>query len=238
LKQLFENTQSALDGMPFSSTSAHSGLYELHHRYRIPQKRFFELLQGFALDVQRQDVVTSQDLLSYCYHVAGVVGIMMCPILGTEKPEALRLADSLGRAMQMTNIARDIAEDHKLGRIYLPQDWLKPYGLSFANLLGLKEREALYACVLKLLSLADAYYEEGRRGLAYLPWRAAWSISVASVLYQRIGWKVRKIGGSAIDRRTILTPFERLTAVAVGTKQYLTTCLLRKNVPFTRGLEQ
>jgi phytoene synthase len=220
LQALKDETTKALEGYAFPEISPHSGLYELHHRYQIPKVYFYELLNGFQMDVENFRPKSADDLLRYCYHVAGVVGLMMCPILKTTDPRSHVYADTLGRAMQMTNIARDIKEDRHLGRLYLPQQWLDDHNLTFDDLLDPKNKQNLFLIVSRLLDLADQYYANGRCGLAFLPWRAAWGISVASTLYQRIGWKIRHIGPDALDQRTILSNRERLWAILHGTWEF------------------
>ena len=82
------------------------------------------MLDGFAMDAAGTRYETAEELLVYCHRVAGVVGLMMCHALGVADPAARRHADDLGIAMQLTNVARDVAEDWARGRLYVPAEWL------------------------------------------------------------------------------------------------------------------
>jgi|TARA_B110000967_G_scaffold2562_1_gene2705 phytoene synthase len=146
------------------------------------------LLEGVIFDL---DPVTMSDecaLDHYCYQVAGTVGLMMSPILGTNDEDALKYACDLGKAMQLTNICRDIHEDALKGRIYIPQT------LSLSDITkdpAQENKEMAQACQ-KLLLRANTLYEKAEWGLAYLPLRSKLCILVASRLYKAIGTKLIK----------------------------------------------
>ncbi|HKJ61756.1 MAG TPA: squalene/phytoene synthase family protein, partial [Hyphomicrobiales bacterium] len=95
---------------------------------KIPEQNLMEHLEGFAMDVEERHYGTLEDTLSYCYHVAGVVGVMMAMIMGVRDSETLDRASDLGIAFQITNIARDVMDDVALGRVYLPAQWLREEG--------------------------------------------------------------------------------------------------------------
>ena len=217
LEQLRLETTRALNGEACPTGSPFAALPLLRHQFQIPDNYFFDLLEGFRRDVVGEPILTLDDLLIYCYHVAGVVGLMMSHILQVKTSEALRPADQMGRAMQLTNICRDIGEDYKLQRLYIPRQWLTEFGITAATLLAPETESKLVNLRQKLLLLADELYAEGRKGLVYLPFRAAWSISVASFLYQGIGHEIQKRGALALHQRTILTPLQKLKSVAQGT---------------------
>ena len=88
-----------------------------------------DLLQGFEMDVEGRRYDTLEDTLDYAYHVAGVVGVMMARIMGVQDAPTLRRAQDLGLAFQLTNIARDVVEDARGGRVYLPGQWLDEAGV-------------------------------------------------------------------------------------------------------------
>jgi phytoene synthase len=145
----------------------------------------------------------------------------MTPILGVNDNIALKHADALGRAMQLTNISRDIIEDFKMQRIYLPQKWLQQYSILQQDFLNSATQTKLFEVVLKVLDRADQFYLEGRKGLKYLPFRAGLSICIASFLYQGIGNKIRKIGLVSFKERTVLTGFEKLNCIVKALFFYL-----------------
>jgi phytoene synthase len=103
------------------------------HRFRIPELPFQELISGMEMDLTQQRYDTWEELHRYCYRVAGVVGLMMAPVLGCTDASALRCAEELGVAMQLTNILRDVREDWERGRLYLPRAELAAFGLTEAD---------------------------------------------------------------------------------------------------------
>jgi len=100
------------------------------YRFRIPEQPFQDLISGMEMDLTKDRYSTYAELDLYCYRVAGVVGLMLTPVLGCSDPRAASHAADLGRAMQLTNILRDVREDLERGRVYLPADELRAFGLS------------------------------------------------------------------------------------------------------------
>ena len=98
-------------------------------RFRIPQSLLLALIDGFQWDMDERRYDTLEDLHGYAARVAGTVGAMMALIMGVRSPQALARACELGVAMQLTNIARDVGEDARLGRLYLPRAWMREAGL-------------------------------------------------------------------------------------------------------------
>lgn len=165
-----------------------------------------ELITGVLLDVE--EVIMFEDdveLLQYCYRVAGVVGLMMCSVLGVEDPEAHPYALDLGVGMQLTNICRDVAEDAGMGRVYLPRTRLAYHGTNPEALLdGSACRESVARVVQELLVMGDAYYESADAGMRFIPPRSRVAIMVASRLYHAIGVKLQRNGSDALAGRTIV----------------------------------
>jgi phytoene synthase len=162
------------------------------------------------MDIEEREYQTIEELLDYCYCVAGTVGLMMCHIMGLSRPEALDNAVNMGNAMQLTNISRDVLDDWNLGRIYFPKQWLQEYGLTRENF-NLPDNRRLWALMTKrLLSVADKNYSSGWRGLNALPFRAAWAVAVAGQVYSRIGSKVLKKQEKAWEQRCYVTLPEKI----------------------------
>ncbi|MEY4615154.1 MAG: hypothetical protein RJB66_114 [Pseudomonadota bacterium] len=229
-----ETQKGLIANLETSTPSPYSGLHELTATFKIPQHHFFEMIEGFEQDVSGTMIHSLDDLLRYCYHVAGVVGLMMSPILKVRDPEALLFADQLGRAMQLTNICRDVGDDFRNDRIYIPRVWLEEESIKPYQLLSQKNENLVYQLVLRLLDKADSMYDEGRRGLSYLPFRAGWSISVASYLYQGIGIEIRRIGPSALKKRTVLEWPQKLKYFLLGSQRFLTDRLRTSFKNFTK----
>lgn len=171
-------------------------------KHNIPSRYPLELIQGFRMDVEGRRYVTVDDTLSYCYHVAGVVGVMMAMICGVRDEATLNRASDLGIAFQLTNIARDVIADAEAGRVYLPMDWLTEAGLTSRDIGDPAKRDAVFAVTKRLLDEADRYYRSARYGLPALPLRAALAIAAARRIYRHIGFTVLKRGAQAWDTRT------------------------------------
>ena len=152
-----------------------------------------ELVAGVSSDTSQVRVQTEAELLRYCYQVAGTVGLMMCGVLDA-RSAGTDYAIDLGIAMQLTNIARDVAEDAALGRRYLPGEWLG--NLEPAAILhgGADAERNTTEAIRHTLALAENYYASGLRGLAYLPARPALAIEIAARSYREIGRRLLRRG--------------------------------------------
>lgn len=162
---------------------------------QIPLYALGDLIDGLLFDQGKVALQTSEDLVRYGYHVAGTVGLMMCPLLGCHDKTAQKFAIDMGIAMQLTNIARDVLEDANMGRRYLPATWTE--GLTAKAIASGAEQEDRFIiatikdATAKTLALADHYYESGFAGLAHLPIRPRLAIGIAAYSYRQIGVKLR-----------------------------------------------
>jgi len=197
---LERETRRALAGEPVEEP-AFAALQEVVRRHAIPDRYPLELLRGFAMDVEGRRYETLDDCCQYCYHVAGVVGVMMAYVMGARGEDTLDRASDLGIAFQMTNIARDVVDDAEAGRVYLPGDWLRGAGVPLAEIASPEHRPAVSSVVARLLAEADRHYASAEVGLARLPFRAAWAVAAARRVYRDIGRLVRERGPRAWDRR-------------------------------------
>ena len=148
------------------------------------------LIDGVLADTKPFKIEQQADLIRYAYQVAGVVGLMMCPIIKASD-RGHSFAVDLGIAMQLTNIARDIFEDARLDRCYLPVEWCNctPADI-IANESGTQEKVKL--AIKRLLDLAEHYYASGQVGFHFLPLRSRLAIAIASKVYQHIGTQIRR----------------------------------------------
>lgn len=167
-------------------------------RHDFPERWPLDLIAGFAMDVDRQRYNTPEDTLRYAYHVAGVVGVMMARVMGVRDDAVLDRACDLGLAFQLTNIARDVMDDARMGRVYLPAAWL---GGDAPDPAAATPSPTVHAATLRLLDLAEPYYASARIGLSALPYRAAWSIAAALRIYRAIGLRIRAGGPDAYRHR-------------------------------------
>lgn len=201
LERLESQTREAFTSEDVMASPQFEGLRLILRDFRIPLKYPLDLLRGMRMDVEARIYETEQDLEEYCYCVAGVVGLMMCHIMGVSSSKALPHAVALGSAMQLTNISRDVADDLSLGRIYFPRKWLRALGLSDEEYAACTTRESWAQLSQRLLELAACRYREGRQGLIYLSFRAALACGIAASVYERIGYKVLQKGNLAWHER-------------------------------------
>jgi phytoene synthase len=173
-----------------------------------------DLIEGMAMDARREQPDDEAGLELYCYRVAGTVGLLMAGIMGAGDERAPLHAQALGSAMQMTNIARDIRDDFEMGRVYLPESWLRQAGVKREDILRPENREKLVSLVQRLLALAEVRYREGEAGLRYLPWRSGLAVAAASAVYREIGRQVARRGASAWDSRTVVSLSRKLAVMA------------------------
>jgi phytoene synthase len=202
LTDLYARTRAALAGEPTDDPDF-AAFQRVALRRHIPERYAIELLDGFAMDVSARRYETLEDTLEYCWHVAGVVGVMMALVMGVAPDDlpTLRRAQDLGLAFQLTNIARDVVEDAANGRVYLPAAWLADEGVPEAEIGVRRHRAALFAVTRRLLETAEPYYDSAIAGLPALPFRSAWAIAAARGVYRQIGIIVLRRGPRAWDRR-------------------------------------
>jgi phytoene synthase len=168
---------------------------------------------------------TLDDTLEYCFHVAGVVGLMMAWVMGARDRGALERGCDLGVAFQLTNIARDVDDDAVHGRIYLPADRLAAAGAAITRGQRLDPGNAARVAVVvdDVLREADRYYASAWHGLAALPWRSAWAVATARYVYRAIGVEVQRRGGRAWDTRVSTSSPRKLAGLAAGIADVLAT---------------
>lgn len=173
-------------------------------------------LDGFARDAAGWQPTNEEDLLSYCYQVAGAVGCMMAQVMGVPRTDAdtLDRASDLGLAFQLANIARDVVEDARVGRTYLPTDWLAEEGIDTIDPDEPTTREKLARLTRRLATHADLYRMSARVGAARLPFRSRWAVLSAARIYGRIAEVARERGAHAWDERIRIAKKEKLWLVA------------------------
>jgi phytoene synthase len=159
----------------------------------IPLIAARELLDGMLKDQQPTEVANEAELLRYCHAVAGTVGLMMCRILNCEEHRADSFAIDLGIAMQLTNISRDVLEDAKMGRRYLPASWIDLPASVIANA-DIAFHKPVADATKRMLNLAENYYQSALLGIQLLPLRSRLSITIALRVYRQIGWVLERRG--------------------------------------------
>lgn len=200
--QLQALTDLALDSdadvpLPFAA------LRQVARETAMPRRFIADHLAGFALDAADWRPRSEDDLLRYCYHVAGSVGCMMAVVMGVPPgdEDTLDRACDLGLAFQLANIARDVVPDAEVGRCYLPSAWLARFGLRESDLADPANRAAVAEMAARLVRMARPYRQSARVGGARLPFRSRLAVLAADGIYGAIGEKVRDLGPAAWDER-------------------------------------
>jgi len=174
-------------------------------RHRIAPALPEALIEGFEWDAEGRQYDTLAELHAYAARVAGSVGAMMARLMGATDVGALARACDLGVAMQLSNIARDVGEDARRGRLYLPLQWLREAGIEPQTWLACPRFDPALAAVLRrLLAEADRLYARAADGLVALPASCRPAINVARHLYRQIGLQVARNGYDAVDRRAVV----------------------------------
>ncbi|MEI6317828.1 MAG: phytoene/squalene synthase family protein [Pseudomonadota bacterium] len=185
------------------------------HRFDLPRGLLDALIEGFRWDSEGRRYETLAQLEDYCARVAGTVGAMMAILMGTRSQSALARACELGVAMQLTNIARDVGEDARNGRLYLPREWLREEGIDPQAWLEQPSfQPGIGRVVARLLALADQLYQRAEEGIAELPRDCRASIMAARLVYAEIGREVERSGLDSVSGRAV---------VSAGRKTWLMT---------------
>jgi phytoene synthase len=202
LERLSAITEAALAG-DWIGDPAFDALRIVATETMMPPHFARDLIAGFALDAKDWRPRTEDDLYTYCYHVAGAVGCMMALVMGVspEDEATLDRACDLGMAFQLANIARDLAEDDRVGRCYLPADWLAEMDIPAGELMNPAHREKLAVLASWLAERAAAFEASARFGTPKLTFRSAWAVLAAAEIYGAIGREVAARGERAWDSR-------------------------------------
>jgi len=172
-------------------------------RFAIPIEPALELLAGARRDVTVLRYQTYEDLLEYCYLVASTVGLLTSPVLGYEDG-ALPYGIALGRAMQMTNILRDVGEDARMGRIYLPQEDLRRFDYSESDLLAGVIDERFIELMKFQIARVRAMYQAATPGIALLSPSSRQTVQIALSLYRRILDEIERNRYDVFNRRAFV----------------------------------
>ncbi len=184
---------------------------QLEAEYPGISKIAVTLTRALAADTGPRQIATEPELLQYAFGVAGTVGLMMCRILGAP-PEGAQAASHLGIAMQLTNIARDVREDHERARYYLPAAWVAPEALQAA--LDGGDPLPLVAATRRLLARAEDFYTSADAGMHFLPLRARVAILAAAACYREIGVVIGRNVPLSWSRRAVVSGSRKAVLVA------------------------
>lgn len=183
---------------------------------RLPHRFVTDLIDGFQLDADDWRPRSEADLYRYCYHVAGAVGCMMAVVMGVppEDDATLDRACDLGLAFQLANIARDIEEDDRVARCYLPDEWLAEMDVPPGQHMKPPFRDRLVVLARRLATRAELHEASARVGTKALSYRSAWAVLAAAGIYGDIARRVASRGAHAWDHRVTTSKREKLTWIA------------------------
>ncbi len=177
--------------------SALTAFLPLLNKKNFPKTVVLALIEGLLEDQDESVELPDVDsLMRYAYKVAGTVGLLMCHVLDCSDPRARSHAIDLGIGMQLTNIARDVLEDARMNRRYIPGEWVNQMSpreiIEASKNPSSDDYVTVQLAVKKLLALAEIFYASGVKGLSYLPLRAHIAISIAGRVYRQIGMEIVK----------------------------------------------
>jgi phytoene synthase len=206
--QAVERLRDRLDRIYAGTPQAHAvdrALTQVVARHALPRTLLDALIEGFEWDAQGRRYATMAELEAYAARVAGTIGAMMAVLMGARSPAAIARATDLGVAMQLTNIARDVGDDARAGRIYLPLEWLHAAGIDPDRwLLEPTINDALRGVIDDLLDSADALYARVGSGVAQLHPECRAGINAARFIYAEIGRVVRRANCDSVSRRAVV----------------------------------
>jgi phytoene synthase len=172
-------------------------------RFAIPMEPAIDLLRGARSDVTVRRYQTYDELLDYCYLVASTVGLLTAPVLGYEDG-ALPYGVALGRAMQLTNILRDVGEDASMGRIYLPEEDMRRFGYTECDLLRGTIDERFVGLMRFQIARVRALYRAAAPGIDLLSPASRQTVRIASSLYRQILDEIERNGFDVFHRRAFV----------------------------------
>jgi phytoene synthase len=200
----------ALAGQPRAGDPVTLAWADTMARYRIPARYAHHLIDGVAKDIHKTRYASFDELAEYSYGVASTVGLMSMHITGFSGPEAIPYAVKLGVALQVTNILRDVGEDWRTGRVYLPQDELAAYGLSEVDLSAGRVDDRWRAFMRFQIERNRRLYAEALPGVGMLHADGRFAIAAAAELYRGILRDIEAYDYDVFNRRAYLTKWGKL----------------------------
>jgi phytoene synthase len=178
--------------------------------YGLDAARLNEIIDGMEMDLVHHRYADFDALRLYCHRAAGVVGQLSASIFGFTNPATLEYAESLGIAFQLTNIVRDVGEDARRGRVYLPADELARFGLAAEDLLALRGGEPFQRLMAFQADRAEQYYDRAFASLAPEDRRNQRAGLIMAAIYRTLLHEIRREGFRVLEQRTALTPLRKL----------------------------
>jgi len=185
-------------------------LVPLVRQFNLPQEHLLEIIDGMEMDLTQHQYADFKSLQLYCYRVASVVGLLAAEIFGYSDRRTLKYAHDLGIAFQLTNIIRDVGEDARRGRIYLPQDELAQFGVPAGDILGSRETEAFSKLMQFQIERAQHYYELALSELPLADRKSQRTGLIMAAIYRATLEEVAFTGCHVLRERVSLPPLRKL----------------------------
>jgi len=182
---------------------------------KIARQPYLDMIRGQRMDLTKNRYQTYEELLDYCYCVASSVGLMLLPILAPETHLQLKdCAIHLGYAMQLTNILRDIGEDYRRGRVYLPLDWMQQANYTMADLEGGIINDSFKALFEKIAAQATHYYQLAHQDMHLFPEETRHPLAIAALLYEQILNACRKEDYDVFSKKNFVNHEEKAKMIS------------------------
>ena len=197
----------------FTGTPTHPvgfALQDVLKRFKLPQEQLLEIIDGMAMDLSQTRYLDFKGLQLYCYRVASVVGLLSAEIFGHEHRQTLKYAHDLGLALQLTNIIRDVGEDARRGRIYLPIEDLQRFGVPAKDILEARYSDAFRELMAFQAERAEHFYEQALAQLPAGDRKAQRPGLVMAAIYRTLLREIAADGFQVLDRRISLTPVRKV----------------------------
>ncbi|WP_421381301.1 phytoene/squalene synthase family protein [Bacillus salacetis] len=210
LEKFKEEFSRFASGEHMSESPYWAALQDVFQRYQMELAPFEDMITGQEMDLSGRIYYSINDFESYCYHVAGTVGLMLLPVLAPGKEQELRDgAIALGIAMQYTNVLRDIGEDLDRNRVYLPEDVLKEHGYSKSLLAGNVLNSSFISMWESLAKRAEAHYQEAMETMYHYPSYSLLPVQSAAIFYRGILDSVRANGYNVFSERAYVSEWQK-----------------------------
>ncbi|MDX5409239.1 MAG: presqualene diphosphate synthase HpnD [Thauera sp.] len=200
-------------GRVYGGTPTHPvghALKDVIKGFRLPQEQLLEIIDGMAMDLSQTRYLDFKGLQLYCYRVASVVGLLAAEIFGYQDRQTLKYAHDLGLAFQLTNIIRDVGEDARRGRIYLPIEDLQRFNVPAKDLLEARYSDAFRELMAFQAERAEKFYEQAFAQLPAIDRKAQRPGLVMAAIYRTLLREIARDGFQVLDRRTSLTPLRKV----------------------------
>ncbi|WP_345795187.1 presqualene diphosphate synthase HpnD [Thauera sp. JM12B12] len=200
-------------GRVYGGTPTHPvghALKDVIRGFRLPQEQLLEIIDGMAMDLSQTRYLDFKGLQLYCYRVASVVGLLAAEIFGYQDRQTLKYAHDLGLAFQLTNIIRDVGEDARRGRIYLPIEDLQRFNVPAKDLLEARYSDAFRELMAFQAERAEKFYDQAFAQLPAIDRKAQRPGLVMAAIYRTLLREIARDGFLVLDRRTSLTPLRKV----------------------------